>query len=134
MVDPVDRAVRAVVRRNSYALVWAQFGLAHVVFFGGMLLVRLYQPMSDGDFWLLVGISQALVVLDNVISIKYTRRRWRPVWAWEHGARDEASVAAAWESLATLPLQYLRRMGKFPFIFGYLRGWRSSRGRARRTC
>lgn len=31
MKDPVDRAIRAIARRNSYALVWAQFGLAHLV-------------------------------------------------------------------------------------------------------
>ncbi len=120
MRDPFDRAVRAVARRNSYALVWAQFGVAHVVVFGGLALLRLYQPMSEGNFWLLVGISQGLVSLDNLLSIKLTRRMWRPVWAWEGGARDEASIVAAWMALATLPLEYARRMRKFPFFFSYL--------------
>jgi class 3 adenylate cyclase len=35
MRDPIDRAARAIARRNSYALVWAQFGVAHVVMLGG---------------------------------------------------------------------------------------------------
>jgi class 3 adenylate cyclase len=120
MRDPVDRVVRAIARRNSYALVWAQFGLAHLVMAGGMGLLRLYQTMSDADFWLLLGISQALVTLDNLISIKLTRRMWRPVWRWEHGARDHAATVAAWTAAATLPLTYFKRMRKYPFVFSYL--------------
>ncbi len=120
MKDPLDRAVREIARRNSYALVWAQFGLAHLVVFGGLGLLRLYQEMSSADFWLLVGVSQALVAIDNVISIKLTRRMWRPVWAWEQGARDEAGTVAAWTALATLPLAYIKRMRKYPFVFSYL--------------
>jgi class 3 adenylate cyclase len=118
--DPVDRAVRAIARRNSYALVWAQFGLAHIVVLGGLGLLSLYQPMSERDFWILVAVSQALVSIDNTISIKLTRKMWRPVWAWERGARDERSTIAAWTALATLPLEYVRRMRKYPFVFGYL--------------
>ena len=83
MRDPFDRAVRAISRRKSYALIWAQFGLAHLIPFGGLGLLLLYQPMSSGDFWLLVAISQGLVTVDNLIAIKLTRRMWRPVWAWE---------------------------------------------------
>jgi class 3 adenylate cyclase len=120
MRDPVDRVVRAIAARNSYALVWAQFGLAHVVALGGLGLLRLYQPMSSGKFWLLAGISQALIALDNLISIKLTRRMWRPVWAWERGARDQESTIAAWTALATLPLAYVRRMRKYPLLFSYL--------------
>jgi class 3 adenylate cyclase len=120
MRDPVDRAVRAIARRNSYALVWAQFGIAHLVVLGAIALLRLYQPMSDANFWLLAGISQVVVAVDNLISIKLTRRMWRPVWRWERGARDEAATIEAWRTLATLPLEYLRRQRKYPFVFGYL--------------
>jgi class 3 adenylate cyclase len=120
MRDPLDQAVRAIAKRNSYALVWAQFGLAHLIVLGGMGLLRLYQSMPDSDFWLLVAVSQAIVAIDNLISIRLTRRIWRPVWAWERGARDEASTVAAWTALATLPLQYVREVRKYPFVFGYL--------------
>jgi class 3 adenylate cyclase len=120
MIDPVDRAVRAIAQRNSYALIWAPFGLSHVVMLGGMGLLALYQPMSSAQFWLLVGISQALVAIDNLIGIKLTRRMWRPVWAWEAGARDEASTVAAWTALATLPLEYVRRVRTYPFVLAYL--------------
>jgi adenylate cyclase len=120
MNDPLDRIVRAIARRNSYALVWAQFGIAHLVVLGGMGLLSLYQPIRSGDFWLLVGISQALVALDNLVSIKLTRHMWRPVRAWERGARDETSTIAAWTALATLPIEYVRRVRKYPFVFSYL--------------
>ena len=120
MRDPVDRAVRAIARRNSYALIWLQFGLAHIVMLGGLGLLTLYQPMSKHDFWVLLVISQGLVTLDNLISIKLTRRMWRPVWAWEGGQRDYETTVAAWTAAATLPLTYFRRMRKYPFIFSYL--------------
>ncbi len=108
MIDPVDRAVRAVSRRNSYALVWLQFGLAHLVMLAGMGLLRLYQPMSAADFWWLVAISQGLALADNLVSVRETRMLWRPVSRWEAGSRDPASTLAAWQALATLPIEYLR--------------------------
>jgi adenylate cyclase len=120
MKDPVDRVVRAVVGRNSFVLLWAQFGVAHLVMLGGLGLLTLYQPMSTSDFLILLVVSQALVAVDNVISIKLTVRMWRPVRAWEQGARDEASTAAAWTAAATLPIAYSRRMRKYPFVFSYL--------------
>jgi adenylate cyclase len=120
MIDPVDRAVRAIARRNSYALVWAQFGIAHLVMLGGLGLLRLYQQMSTGDFWELVAVSQALVLIDNTVSIKLTMRMWRPVRRWERGAHDDESTIAAWQALATLPIEYVRRIRKYPFVFTYL--------------
>ncbi len=112
--------MRAITRRNSYALVWAQFGLAHVIMFGGLLLLKLYQPVTDRQFWTLVIVSQLLVSLDNLVSIRLTRRMGRPAWAWERGARDEGSTIEAWVALATLPVEYFRRMRKYPFLFVYL--------------
>jgi class 3 adenylate cyclase len=121
MRDPVDRAVRAIVRRNSYALVWLQFGVAHVVMLGGLGLLSLYQPMSDARFWTLVAVSQGLVAVDNVVSIKLTRRMWRPVRRWERRSGPDPELAvAAWRALATLPLEYVRRVRAYPAIFSYL--------------
>ena len=120
MRDPVDRAVRAISRRNSFALIWAQFGFAHLIVLGGMGLLSLYEPMTEAQFWTLVGVSQAIVAVDNLISIKLTRRMWRPVRAWEGGHRDEQTVVAAWVAIATLPLEHIRQIRKYPFVLGYL--------------
>jgi len=121
MRDPVDRAVRAIAGWNSYALVWAQFGVSHLVSLGGLALLRLYQPMSWDLFWELTLVSQALVSFDNLLSIKVTKRMWRPVRAWERGARDPDSTIAAWCAAATLPLEYLRRRERrYALMFSYL--------------
>src|SRR5690349_11369274 len=60
MKDPVDRAVRAIARRQPFALLWGQFSVTHLVMLGGMGILRLYQPMSAANFWLLVALSQVL--------------------------------------------------------------------------
>jgi adenylate cyclase len=120
MIDPVDRAVRAIARRNSYALVWAQFGLAHLITLGGLGLLSLYQSISLRNFLILTAVSQVLVALDNLVSIKLTTRMWRPVRRWERGARDPVATVEAWRALATLPIEYVRRVRRYPFLFAYL--------------
>jgi adenylate cyclase len=118
--DPVDRMIRAVSRRNSFALIWAQFGGAHLVLLGGMVLFRLFVAMDTGQFWLLVGVSQALCVMDNIVGIRLTRRIWRPVRDWERGARSPELTVAAWKALANLPLVYFRSSPRLPLLFTYL--------------
>jgi class 3 adenylate cyclase len=123
MKDPVDRAIRAIARRNSYALVWAQFGITHLVTLAGLGLLRLYQPMSLVHFLTLIGVSQALVAIDNVASIKLTRMLWRPVRAWERTPAAERTpelTIAAWRALVTLPKEYVRRVRGYPFTLAYL--------------
>jgi adenylate cyclase len=123
MVDPVDRAIRAIARRNSFALVWAQFGVAHLVVLAGLALLLLYQPMSAIHFWILVGVSQLLVGIDNLASIGLTRVMWTPVRAWEHtppGERSPELTIAAWRTLVTLPAEYVRRVRAYPFTLTYL--------------
>jgi adenylate cyclase len=120
MRDPVDRLIRAVSRRNSFALMWAQFLGAHLVLLGGMVLFRLFVRMHDSQFALLVGVSQALCVLDNCVGIRLTRRIWVPVRAWERGDHSPAATVAAWRALANLPLEYFRRSPRLPLMFTYL--------------
>jgi adenylate cyclase len=123
MRDPVDRAVRAIARRNSFALVWAQFGISHLVVLGGLALLLLYQPMSALHFWLLVGVSQLLVGFDNLVSIGMLTVMWAPVRRWERtppAQRDTELTVAAWRTLATLPSDYVRRSRTYPFTLTYL--------------
>jgi class 3 adenylate cyclase len=63
MIDPVDRVVRAVARRHSSALVWLQFGIAHLVLLGGVGLLSLYEQLSATQFWVLTAVSQGVVAL-----------------------------------------------------------------------
>src|SRR6476659_8387760 len=119
MKDPVDRAVRAIARRQPFALLWAQFSVTHLVMLGGMGILRLYQPMSAAHFWVLVAISQVLIGIDNVIAAKLTYRLLRPVRAWLRGNRDERATIAAWRALVALPLDLLRRLRSLPLLFLY---------------
>jgi adenylate cyclase len=120
MKDPVDRAVRAIARRQPFALLWAQFSVTHLVMLGGLGILRLYQPMSAEHFWLLVALSQVLVGVDNVIAAKLTYKLLAPVRAWLRGSRDERSTIAAWRALVALPLDLLRRLRSLPLLFLYL--------------
>ena len=119
MKDPVDRAVRAIARRQPFALLWAQFSVTHLVMLGGLGILRLYQPMSAAHFWLLVVISQVLIGIDNVIAAKLTYKLLRPVRAWLRGSRDERATIAAWRALVALPLDLLRRLRSLPLLFLY---------------
>jgi len=104
MKDPVDRVVRAIARHNARALIIGSFGVSHLVMLGGLGLLSLYQPISESDFLILLLVAQALVAVDNLISSKLIWRMWRPVEAWQQGARDEQATVEAWRALATLPL------------------------------
>ena len=118
--DPVDRLIRAVARRDSFALMWAQFGGAHLVLLGGMVLFRLFVAMPDGQFWLLVGVSQGLCLLDNIVGISLTRRMFAPVRAWERGDHSPQLTIEAWKALSNLPLNYFRSSPRLPLLFTYL--------------
>jgi class 3 adenylate cyclase len=123
MRDPVDRAVRAIARRNSFALVWAQFGISHLVILAGLALLLLYQPMTALHFWVLVGVSQLLVGIDNLASIGMVTVMWAPVRRWEHAPapqRTDELTIAAWRALVTLPAEYVRRIRLYPFACLYL--------------
>lgn len=116
----MDRALRYAYRRlgRRYPLtvVVLQFQLAHLVVLGGLVLLRLYQPMSDRSFVVLLVVAELLVALDNASSTLLARRLLRPVDAWLSGARDRAATTAAWRSLAYLPSTFARRARTVPIL------------------
>jgi class 3 adenylate cyclase len=120
MKDPVDRVVRVLSRRNALGMIWASFGVAHLVAAGGLGLLALYVPMSTRNFLILLAVVQAAVLIDNVVSIKLVRSMWHPIRKWQNGARDEESTVTVWRALATLPIQYVRRSRTYPFFYSYL--------------
>jgi class 3 adenylate cyclase len=120
MKDPVDRAVRAIARRHAFGLLLASFAVAHIVVAGGLALLTVYHKVSAKTFLELLIVAEALVALDNALCSKVVWRMWRPVRAWQDGARDEASTIAAWRALATLPYEYVRTSRKYPALYGYL--------------
>jgi class 3 adenylate cyclase len=107
-------AYRRLGRRYPLTVVVLQFQIAHLLAAGGIVLLRLYQPMSNETFVLLLVVAEVLVALDNVSSTMLARRLLRPVRAWLEGARDRAATGAAWRALTSLPSDYTRRVPTVP--------------------
>lgn len=112
----LEHAYRRLGRRYPLAVVVLQLQLAHVVVLGGLLLLRLYQPMSTKSFVLLLVIAELLVVVDNASATVLARRLLAPVDAWLAGARDRAATIAAWRALAFMPSTYARRARTAPAL------------------
>ncbi|HYV16931.1 MAG TPA: adenylate/guanylate cyclase domain-containing protein [Conexibacter sp.] len=123
----MDRALRFAYRRlgRRYPLtaVVLQFQLAHILVLGGLGLLRLYQPMSDRTFLLLLLMAELLVALDNVSSTLLARRLLAPVGAWLDGATDRDATSAAWRALVSMPTSYARRVRTVPIFLVIVPFW-----------
>ncbi|MCW2951373.1 MAG: adenylate/guanylate cyclase with integral rane sensor [Conexibacter sp.] len=103
-------------RRYPLTAVVLQFQVAHLVVLGGIVLLRLFQPMSGRTFAVLLVVAELLVALDNVSSTRLARRLLRPVDAWLAGARDRTATTDAWRALAAMPSDYTRRVPTVPVV------------------
>ena len=90
---------------------------AHVVVLGGIGLLRIYQPMSAGDFWLIVAGGELTVLVDNLWGLSYAFALVAPVERWLRGERTDASSQEAWRALITLPVEAGTGRGVWPLIF-----------------
>src|SRR3954452_7443119 len=88
--------------------IWVQFQFAHIVVLGGVGLLTLYVNVSHGALWRILIVSQALVLVENLISMKIANKLVRPADAWLGGERTPDTALAAWRALAGLPLDYIR--------------------------
>lgn len=111
-------AYRRLGRRYPLTVVVLQFQLAHLVVLGGLVLLRLYQPMSSESFLVLLVVAELLVALDNASSTLLARRLLAPVDAWLSGARDRVATTEAWRALAFMPSTYARRVRTAPILIG----------------
>jgi adenylate cyclase len=88
--------------------IWVQFQFAHIVVLGGIGLLTLYVNVSHGALWRILIVSQALVLVENLISMKIANKLVRPADAWLGGERTPDTALTAWRALAGLPLDYIR--------------------------
>jgi adenylate cyclase len=93
--------------RYPRVLLAVEFQAMHVVALGGVGLLRLYQPMSDGRLLEIIGFSQLLIVFDNAFHLRVAFGLLRPADPWLHGERDPDSALRAWRAIAALPLDVL---------------------------
>src|SRR3954451_5618876 len=88
--------------------VWVQFQFAHLVVLGGVGLLTLYVHISEGAFWRILIVSQVLVLIENLVSLKIANKLIRPADPWLNGDRDPHTALDAWRALAGLPMDYIR--------------------------
>src|SRR3954447_10843402 len=88
---------------------WAiavQFQFAHLVVLGGVGLLTLYVNIDRAAFWRILIVSQVLVLIENLVSLKIVNRLVRPAARWLNGERTPDPALAAWRALAGLPIDY----------------------------
>jgi len=110
---PLLAAYRLLGRRYPRAALLVQLTVAPVVVFAGAGLLRIYQPMSAADFWIIVGVAECLALIESVAAFVVAARLVRPAVVWLRGERGPAQTIAAWRALTGLPRDF----------FAYRRVW-----------
>jgi adenylate cyclase len=109
-------AYRRLGRRYPRLILAAQFQFGHVVVLFGLGMLRLYVDMTWEQFlWLLLA-SQALIAVENLLSLRLCFRMLRRADPWLRGERDERTATEAWRVLVGLPVEYLRRSRLKPAV------------------
>ncbi|MDQ1447015.1 MAG: adenylate cyclase, partial [Acidimicrobiaceae bacterium] len=93
-----------------------QYQLAHLVTFGGVWLLTLYQPVAGRHLWRIIAVTQALVAIENFFALRVAFRLLRPADPWLKGRHDRESAMAAFRALAGLPRDFLRERGFVVFF------------------
>src|SRR4051812_38635342 len=99
---------------------WAiavQFQFAHLVVLGGVGLLTLYVNIDRGAFWRILIVSQVLVLVENLVSLKIANKLVRPADPWLKGERTPETALAAWRALAGLPLDFMKYRRALPVFF-----------------
>jgi adenylate cyclase len=112
----LERAFRKLGPRYPRTVLIAQFQIAHLVVLGGLALFRLYQPMSAGDFWLIVAVAEVLVLIDNLLSTRAVKQLTEPVARWLKGERTPEQTFAAFGALVNITTDFFRRRGWTPIV------------------
>ena len=101
---------RKLGRRYPRVMLTLQYQFAHFVAAAGVGLLALYQDLSGWEFAKIMLVSQGLVLLDNLLSLRATFRLLRPADPWLRGHRTADTAVDAWRALAGLPLDFLRAL------------------------
>jgi class 3 adenylate cyclase len=76
--------------------------------------------MTGGQFVRLLLVAEALVVLDNLVTLRRAYRLLEPASAWLAGNRAPERTVAAWRALAGLPSDFIRATKVQPLVFNAL--------------
>src|SRR4051794_37202248 len=84
------------------------FQVAHLVVAGGVWLLDLYVDLDRGQFWLILVVAEAAVLVENALAIGVVWRLMAPADPWLAGDRSPRAALKAWRALAGVPLAFVR--------------------------
>src|SRR3954467_9413091 len=99
---PLRWLYRRVGRHYPRSILAVQFQGTYLVVLGGIGLLRVYQPMSAADFWIIAGVALAMVLVENVFALAVVFKLVTPAVRWVAGARGAPQSIAAWRALTGL--------------------------------
>ncbi len=105
--------------RYPRLILFALLQFAVVVVFAGLGLLVVYQPVG-GDFWRIVLVAEALTLAENLLAYRMVSRMLSPADPWLRGDRSAEAVTAAWNTLARLPQDSLKRWKPVPIVFNII--------------
>jgi class 3 adenylate cyclase len=107
----MTRLLQALYRRLGprypQVAVAAVLPMSAIVAFAGLWLLTLYQSMSTAEFWTIVLVGEALVLIELAIAGPYAMKLAKPARAWLAGARNPATAQEAWRALVGLPIAFV---------------------------
>jgi class 3 adenylate cyclase len=89
---------------------------AAIVCLGTIGLFSIYQPMSTGDFWLVVGFSEAFVMPAFAWTAFHGTRGLWPAISWVRRGGGPEGAADAWRAAVSFPREMIARAGWPPFV------------------
>jgi adenylate cyclase len=88
-------------------MLFVQFQVAFVVVLGAVVLLNAFVDLSGAEFWRILLISEAFVLVENVIAFWAASGYVRPADPWLNGERTTRTAIDAWQALAGLPRDFL---------------------------
>src|SRR5205085_7245513 len=83
---------------------------------GGVFLLDLYVQLTSAQFWRILIVAEAAVLIENALAIGIVWRLLAPADPWLRGERDARTALEAWRALAGAPLAFVRWGRAVPFL------------------
>jgi adenylate cyclase len=117
----VERLAAWIYRRFGHRAVYLYLGLevvtAFVLTIGAIGILSLYQHMTAGQYWLIVGCSYLCVLAASFAGSIKLGKQLTPLLEWMRGARDDRLAVDAWRSAVTVPRRLVTNTVGWQFAF-----------------
>ena len=111
-----------IYRRFGQRAVYVYLGLevvtAFILTLAAIGILSLYQRMTAGQYWLIVGFAYVCVLLATSKGVLNLRRQLEPLFEWMGGRRDPKIAREAWRAAVTGPRQVVT--GAIPWQIAFI--------------